>query len=669
MTLVSPAGEIVLGNTPVKKQTTKDKTQITSFETSPRMSPYLLAFVFGELHGVSGQTKDGVTVSSWATVAQPKAHLQYANDEAVKILEFFIDYFDTSFPLAKLDQVALPDFESLAMENWGLNTFREVGLLADPKNRSLSGEQLTTLVIAHEISHQWFGDLVTMKWWDDLWLNESFASIMENVAPDALHPDWQQWEDFAIHRSHSAAQRDVYKDVQAVGVKVQHPDDIHTLFDPAIVYAKGARLLSMLREYLGEEDFRAGLKNYFQKYAYGNTTRDELWQEFSGVSGRDIHGFMTPWLEQPGQPLVGVKRAGDQLTVSQQRFLLDSEDRQSLWPIPLLAEPALTPAIFTKPSASFILADEATPILNVNGTGHFIVHYETEADRQKLKSAVVERSLGATGRINVLSDLSLLAQSGHISLTEILEIVRRCGNEPRAAVWSMLARAIAQAQLLTDGDETAEEYLKTFRRSLAKDWYAKLSWDDKITDDPNTKHLRTTVLAIMLGGEEPAAIKKALALYKKAGSVEALSAEQRAMIAAAVVRFGPAAAIDQLMQEHENTANPDVQESICIGLCGTRDSKVAARIMKWALGPGGVVKPQDIGHWFAYLIRNRHSRELAWQWMVDDWDRLLELFGSGKYMEYFIWYSSGPLSTPQWQARHRKFFEPKLVQPLLKRKY
>src|SRR5665213_293727 len=218
LTLITASEETVLANTPVKKQSTKAGLTNTSFETTPKMSTYLLAFVVGEMHCVTAKTKDGITVSSWATVAQPKDHLKYANDEAVKVLEFFTDYFKTPFPLKKLDQVALPDFDSLAMENWGLITYREVGLLADPKNRPLSGEQLITLVVAHEISHQWFGNLVTMKWWDDLWLNESFASIMENIGPDNLHPNWHQWEEFATSRVLACSQRDIYKDVQAVGV-------------------------------------------------------------------------------------------------------------------------------------------------------------------------------------------------------------------------------------------------------------------------------------------------------------------------------------------------------------------------------------------------------------------------------------------------------------------
>jgi aminopeptidase N len=667
LTLITPAKETALSNTPVKSQKAVKSGIETKFETSPKMSTYLLAFAAGEMHGVTGKTKDGVEVRSWASVAQPKDHLKYANDEAIKILEFFIDYFQTPFPLKKLDQVAVPDFEVLAMENWGLITFREVGLLADPKNRSLSGEQLITLVIAHEISHQWFGNLVTMKWWEDLWLNESFASIMENIAPDHLHPDWHQWEDFATSRVLSASQRDIYKDVQSVGVEVNHPDEIMTLFDPAIVYAKGARLLTMLRDYIGEDAFREGLKSYFKKHAYGNTSRNDLWQELSLASGQDVGKVMTPWIQQSGQPLLSVSREKDKLKLTQKRFLLDGEDNDTLWPIPLLADKKLEPGLLAKRSMELPCADKTMPVFNVEGSGHFIVCYEDNEARENMKAKVVDRSIGAVGRINVINDMLLLARAGEYSLTGILDLIGQCQREPRAAVWSMFMRALSQAQTLVEGDEATDKHLQSYKRNLAGYWYEKLGWTDKPGDDPNTKHLRTTALALSIAGENQAAIKHALALFDKAGSVDKLPAEQRAIIAGAAVRFGKPVRIKQLMDEYQASPNPDVQQAITAALCSTKKPAIAKQLIKWGLSKDGSIRPQDIGHWFAYLMRNYYSRELAWDWLTANWPRMLELFDGGKYMEYFIWYSSGPLSTPQWQARFKKFFEPKMSEPASKR--
>ncbi len=668
LTLTTPSGETVLSNTPIQKQATSNQQQIITFEPTPKMSTYLLAFVYGELQSVSGKTAAGVTVSTWATVAQPKSHLQYANKEAIAVLNFLVDYFGMPFPLPKIDQVALPDFDSLAMENWGLITFREVGLLVDPVNRSISSERLVTMVVAHELSHQWFGNLVTMRWWDDLWLNESFASIMESLVPDNLHPDWLEWEDFTSGRVLGAANRDVYKDVQPVGVRVSHPDEILSLFDPSIVYAKGARVLKMLFDYIGEADFRKGLQSYFTKYAYQNTERGDLWRELGTASGQNVSALMTPWIEQSGTPLLTVKKIAAGVELSQQRFLLDSEDKQTVWPIPLLATQPLKPHLMTTQT---LLAHPKHPnnavIFNPKGSGHFITHYEDEAVRAEVKQAIIERTLESEGRIIALNDLLLQAQKGTVMLTELLELVQTCQDEERDAVWTVLIRVINSAQTLTDGNDNVEKAIRAFKRTLAATWYHRLDWDDKAGDDTNTKHLRTTALALTLAGEDPKALDEALRRFAQAGSVERLAAEHRPLIASTAVRFGKASVVTQLMKEYLSTANPDVQSSITAALCATRDQKVAQRIVSWGMEDFEVIRPQDIDHWFAYLLSNRYTREVAWQWLLDNWARLIKVFGEGKKMEYFIWYASRAMTTPEWQARYHEFFEPKMKDQSLKR--
>jgi len=667
LTLVSPSKEIALANTPVKSSKV-NKDRLTSvFEPSPVMSTYLLAFAIGEMHCVEAKASDGTIVKSWASVAQPLSHLQYANDECVKILEFFCDYFETPFPLKKIDQVAVPDFDSLAMENWGLITFREVGLLTDPVNRSLSSEQLITLVISHELSHQWFGNLVTMKWWDDLWLNESFASLMENIAPDKLHPDWNQWEDFATGRVLSCSHRDIYKDVQPVGVKVKHPDEILSLFDPAIVYAKGARLLSMLYEFIGEETFRKALKIYFDKNKYSNTTRHDLWKAMSEASGMDIDKLMTPWIEQSGQPLLKVNKQANQLHLSQQRFLLDSVDLDSTWPIPLLASEDLEVKILDNKQLDINYSGKEVPIFNINGSGHYIVKYENDNALNRIKKDFIDLNLSSISRITVLNDMLLLSRSGDYSLVSLLDIIKDSSKEPRDAVWSMLVRTLAQAQTLTDGNEIVDISIRKFKNNLSNYWFNKLGWEDKASDDPNTKHLRTTAVSLSIAGENKASLDKALNMFSKYSSVEKLPAEQRAMIAGVVVRHGNKSSVDKLFSEYSSTHNPDVQQAITVALCSTRDTKLAEKIIKWGLSKDGAVRQQDIDYWFAYMMRNYRTRDLIWQWFVSSWEDLSKLYSGGKHMEYFIWYAAGPLSTPEWQKKFHEFFSSKVNEPSLKR--
>lgn len=628
------------------------------------MSPYLLAWVVGDMHCVEATAKDGTLVRIWATAAQPASFLDYASKEAVNMLEFFTDYFQTPFPLSKLDHVALPDFEAGAMENWGIITYREIALLADPANRSQSSEQYVTMVIAHETSHQWFGDLVTMKWWDDLWLNESFASLMEHVGMDALHPDWFQWEQYAAQDVIAASSRDIYKEVQSVRVDVMHPDEIHTLFDGAIVYAKGGRLIKMLREYIGDEAFRAGLKNYFAKYAYKNTTRDDLWIEMAAASGKDINALMDPWLEQSGIAQLDAERTEDGYKLSQKRFILDDDDDTQLWPIPLLASNKLPFDLLTSQSG-FVQATQPV-IFNAQGSGHMVVRYVDEPSREHIEQAIVQQTIAPQSRINVLNDYLLLARAGELSIIESLEIIEQMGSEPREAVWQQISRVIGSLAHLTEGDEQVESALKKLRYTLAHTWYNSLGWDDKAGDESNTKALRQTILAFMVHAEDKAAVTEARKRYNAVTLLENLPAEQRALIMASVVRAGEDVA-DTLMKQYQETANSDLQHSISAALCATKDPVVAAHIIEQAIGENGFVRQQDMFRWYAYFMRNHHTRELTWSWMTCNWDRLEKLYGDSKSFDYFVNFSASPLNTAAWHKKFEDFFTPKMDIVVLRR--
>lgn len=659
LSLTSPVKETVLSNTTVV-QTEKAGAglQKVTFETTPIMSTYLLAFVIGEMHCVEAKTNDGIEMRTWATVAQPINSLKYANDEAVKILEFFTDYFDTPFPLKKCDQVALPDFESGAMENWGLITYREVALLADPDNRSLSSEQYVSMVVGHELSHQWFGNLVTMKWWDDLWLNESFASLMEHIVLNSLHPDWFQWEQYAAADVIACSSRDIFKDVQPVHVDVNHPDEIGTLFDPAIVYAKGGRLLKMMREYIGDEAFRRALKLYFTKHAYKNTIGDDLWAAMSASSGKDIKKFMDPWLSQSGMPVLDVEQSEHTIKLSQKRFILNSQNDKSLWPVPLLASQKLDIELLEVSSAQVKRPSKEPVIINQNGSGHMLVHYTDQATRNFIAEAFGNQKLKPESRINTINDLLLLARKGDAPLTEGLDIISKSAHEPRDAVWLIMSRTMSTAIGLTEGDEVTEKNIKTFRRNLAKEWYQKLGWDDRQNDTPNDKSLRQTILSTMVGSDDESALAEAKNRYDKAKNVTQLPAEQRPMIISSVVKSG-SDVIDNLITQYKASPNPDVQSAIAAGLTNTKNAKTGEYIIDKALRADGFVRPQDIFRWYAYLMRNRYTRRAAWEWLKSNWPRLEKQFGDSKSFEHFIVYSAAPINTPDWQKEFEEFYSPK----------
>jgi len=303
LTLTTPADETVLANTPAKHETVHKKLKTTTFETTPKMSTYLLAFVYGDMGHKEAKTKNGVVVRTYATPDN---------------VAFTDDYFGIEYPLPKCDLVALPDFAAGAMENWGCITFREHAVLVDPANTPLASKQYVAMVVAHELAHQWFGNLVTMRWWTDLWLNEGFASWIEYLAVDHLFPEWQMWTQFAVSEQQRAFKLDGLEHTHPIEVPVHHPNQISSIFD-TISYSKGASAINMLHEYLGAEVFRDGLRHYLQRHAYGNTDTIDLWQALEEISGKSVKDFMHDWISLPGYPHSGtlLRQPRDQAQIRQ----------------------------------------------------------------------------------------------------------------------------------------------------------------------------------------------------------------------------------------------------------------------------------------------------------------------------------------------------------------
>ena len=381
---------VVLSNMPVVSQRESSEGTLTTFEQTPRMSTYLAAFVAGDLQRATTAAKSGVEVNVYATPAQPADSLNWALQHAAQTIDFFNEYFGVPYPLPKSDHVALPDFSSGAMENWGLVTYRETALLADPATASVSTRQYIATVIAHELSHQWFGNLVTMKWWNNLWLNESFATLMEYLATDALHPNWRQWDEFANNEGVAALRRDSIDGVQPVQTDVSSPAEISALFDGAIVYAKGGRLLRMMQLWIGDEAFRAGLKQYFTRFKYSNTTGDDLWECLSQASGKDVGALMNTWISQPGYPVVYESLNNGELTLRQEQFFTGPhQPSDRLWPIPLGANDQRLPEILKEREQRLSPAPDGLLLLNHQNASHFITCYD-DSLRARILQAITD---------------------------------------------------------------------------------------------------------------------------------------------------------------------------------------------------------------------------------------------------------------------------------------
>lgn len=665
LTLTTEASVEVLGNMPVAAQESTDSGLVTRFETSPRMSSYLLAFVVGELQKKTATTSGGVEVNIWATHAQPAAALDFPLDIAVRSIEFYDNYFGTPYPLPKADHIALPDFSSGAMENWGLITYREMALLADPATTSISSRQYIATVIAHELAHQWFGNLVTMQWWNDLWLNESFATLMEYLCVDALHPEWNSWLDFSSHETIGALRRDALDGVQSVQIDVNHPDEISTLFDPAIVYAKGARLLRMVQQFVGDEAFQRGLAQYFRDYAYGNTVGNQLWQALADASGQDIVEMMNTWASQPGYPVVHVTLTDGKATLSQEQFFVGThEDEGRIWPIPLGSSCDHAPRLMTEQSVSFAHTSDKPLTFNTNDSAHFITHYDDELST-RLIAAVRDGSLDTLGRMQLLNETTLLVRGGVLSSDQLIPLLDAYRGEEREHVWTMMSVALGELKKFVQDDEAAEQKLRALSKNLASNLYTKLGWETRDGETEEETKLRSTIIGMTLYGEDEGAITKAKELYHTT-SLEALDPELRPLIISSVARYGDGSVVDELLAKYRSSQNAELKQDICIGITSTRIPEKIDELLT-AIQDADTIKPQDVARWFVYLIRGRESRHATWQWVRDNWDWITQTFGGDKSYDDYPRYSASGLSTRQQLAEYREFFGPLESDPSLTR--
>ena len=662
LTLITRPEITVLGNMPVKFQKENGDSLTTTFEKTPRMSSYLLAFVIGELHKKSARTKSGVEVNIWAIPAQNENTLDFALDIATRSIDFYDEYFGVKYPLPKSDHVALPDFSSGAMENWGLITYRESCLLADPELTPESSRRFIATVIAHELSHQWFGNLVTMNWWNDLWLNESFANMMEYVAIDALHPEWRMWEDFATNEVTAALRRDSLDGVQSVQADVNHPDEISTLFDPAIVYAKGGRLLVMVRKLIGEEAFRAGLKSYFEKFAYKNTVGNDLWQELELASGQPIVNLMNTWISQPGLPVVSVSNSHDTAILSQERFFIgEHQPSDALWPIPLFANQPLDVKILNQKETTVSI--EKPLQLNCGLSAHFVTKYD-ESSREYLLKNITE--LPTLDKICILQDVTILARAGFENSASLLPLALSLKTETNEKVFGMAAGALTELRKFVDDNDAARDSLKKISGEFAHATFKELDWDEKAGESDDDRERRTTALSLMIYSEDKEVLNEAKTRFDS-NKLEDLPTEIRALIISANVRhFETPKMIENLFAAYKDTPSNDLQNDIAIGLTSTKNPETAEKILA-NIKDSNIIRPQDASRWFVYLIRTRESRQIAWNWLKENWAWVEEKFGDDKSYDDFIRYAATALLTTDELDDFRQFFEPMENIPALTR--
>lgn len=655
LTLTTPTGETVLSNTPIKKQTKKGELQTTTFETTPKMSTYLLAFVYGEMGYKEATTEGGTLVRCYATPDNVD-YTDFALEVATKTLDFYNEYFDIPYPLAKCDFIALPDFASGAMENWGCITFREQALLVDPKNTSLHLKQWVANVVAHELTHQWFGNLVTMRWWTDLWLNESFASWMSWLAVDHLFPEWEVWTHFIVDEQGLAMKLDALEHTHPIEVEVRHPDEIRTIFD-AISYEKGASALLMLHDYLGDKDFRDGLRVYLKRHAYGNTDTVDLWQAWEEVSGKPVKEFMSAWTAQAGYPIIRARLTGAKPHLMQERFYLNptAKKEPAVWPIPLLAKDVELPFDTLSKAREDIKPKNVgdTALLNHRRTSFFRVLYNAD-HLQRLTASVKAGHLDELDRLGLLSDYSEGAKAGYTDTVKVLQLLQAYVNEDSPVVWDVIGGTIGSIRLVMNDDDVRNG-LRPIARKLAAKQLARLGWDERKTDSHVDRLLRPTVLGLSSFGEDPSVIKEATKRFAAMKKPEDLHPDLRGVVYGTVARHGGEAEFDKLLSMHNASTNSEERVTLAGALTGFEQPKLIKRALQMITSDE--VRLQDVSYWVAYSFSNRHARKLTWQWLIDSWDWLEKNIGTDLGFFRMPIYVSRAFSDESFLPEFKKFFE------------
>ena len=662
-------GETTIANMPEIKV----EDGVHYFEKTVRMSSYLIAFAFGELQSKMTETKDGVKVGVFATKAHQAKELDFALDIAKRAIEFYEEFYQTKYPLPHSWQLALPDFSAGAMENWGLITYREAAILLDPDNATADQKAYVATVIAHELAHQWFGDLVTMKWWDDLWLNESFANMMEYVSVDALEPEWHVWDNtYQVSEVPAALNRDATDGVQSVHVEVEHPADIDSIFDSAIVYAKGSRMLVMVRALLGDDALRKGLKYYFDQHKFGNATGDDLWDALSTATDLDIGKIMHTWLDQPGYPVVSAKvDANGHLILTQKQFFAgEGKEIGRKWAIPLNAN-FVAPQIMSDRELdlgdySDLRAKAGHALrLNVGNSSHFIVNY----DETLMADIIAEvDDLKPVDQLQLLQDLGLLAQGNQISYAEIVPLLPKFADSDSNIVIGALFSAVASLRKFVTPDSDEEKNLKQFTDQLSSKQVERLGWEAKETDTADELQIRPTELSAALYAGNPAVIKAGHQIFvqNEADLIKIEASVRPYVLINEAKNYHSSELIERLVKEYQTAVDPYFKQDLMAAITSTQDKEDLKQIVD-NFENNDIIKPQDLRSWYFSVLSNKQGEQLAWDWIRAEWAWLEKTIGGDMEFTSFITVTAKAFHTPARLEEFTTFFEPKIDQPGLGR--
>uniref|UniRef100_A0A8C4NSR4 Aminopeptidase n=1 Tax=Dicentrarchus labrax TaxID=13489 RepID=A0A8C4NSR4_DICLA len=631
------------------------------FDTTVKMSTYLVAYI----------VSDFLSISVYA-VPEKIDQTAFALDAAVKLLDFYDDYFDIPYPLPKQDLAAIPDFQSGAMENWGLTTYRETGLLFDPNKSSASDKLGLVKVIAHELAHQWFGNLVTMEWWNDLWLNEGFAKFMEYISLDITYPELQV-DDFFLGKCFEAMEVDSLSSSHPVSTHVENPTQIQEMFDD-VSYDKGACILNMLRDFLTPEAFEIGIIRYLKRYSYQNTVNSHLWESltnkwFSGDE-LDVRAIMDTWTLQEGFPLVTVEVRGREVRLSQERYLKTDDPSLTegfLWQIPLTYMTSASNTIHrfllkTKTDVLYLPEKVDWVKFNVDMSGYYMVHYAGEGWNSIIKLLQHNHTaLTSNDRASLIQNVFQLVSVGKVRLDTALELSLYLSRETEImAVTQGFGELVPLYKLMEKRDMAAlENQMKVSEKKLLHNATRGLIDRQEWTDSGSVSErvLRSYLLLFGCVRNYPPCVTKATQLFNKWRESDGnMSLPVDVTMAVFVIGARTPEGWDFLFEKYRSSLQMSVKSRLKSAMAVTPLQDKLKWMMEQSLH-GEVMKTQDLPDVIVSVSRNPRGYKLAWDFFRANWHTLIKKFDLGSHtISYMVTGVTSQYSTREMLIEVRSFF-------------
>jgi tricorn protease interacting factor F2/3 len=653
ITLITKKHETAISNMNVVSKKTVGNKTIHKFARTPIMSTYLVYLGVGEFEFLT--SRQGKVQYRIVTTKGSSKKGKFALDLCKRLVISYEKYFGIKYPLPKLDLIAVPDFASGAMENWGAITFRETILLYDPKTSSTQTKQFIAEVVSHELAHQWFGNLVTMEWWNDLWLNESFATFMATKFVDKFYPQWKLWDQFLDDAMNTAMGLDSLHSSHPIDVKVKDPSEIREIFD-AISYDKGGCVLRMLENYTTEEKFRRGLQAYLKKHSYRNAKGDDLWNEIGAASKMPVRAMINTWIKQVGFPVVAVSRQNTALSLTQKRFVLEQKGRQNgIWHIPVsIASNGKSKMKLVTRTKDKIIIDGDDIVVNSGRYGFYRVKYSPEL-LSDLKSLVSSKSILHVDRWAAQNDLFALCISGDESVKRYLEFVSAYEDEDDYITVSNVA-----SNLLFLYNKTIREQFSSSIRDVALGFHNKIfsrvGWDAKKTEPHTDALLRSQLIAALgkLGDKEIAdEANRRFTQYLK--NQNTLHPDIQAAVFSVVAWNGGQGTYRKILQLYKNAKSQEEKLRFLGALANFKDRKLLLRTLNFSQTKD--VRSQNMHLPVIQSAANPYGKNILWPWLKKNWKGIRVKVGAGSPLLNRIVASISGVADASMQNEIKAFFK------------